>query len=157
MKKVIFTLVVIGSLVANADYLYWMVGKDATLNGAQLSSTDWSSAAFYVDTSSTPLSTATAEDLALWGYGVASAGSFNPAATYYVEIFSDNYTTSLGKQWFTGSQVLSFVTGDNSIMPPGSSVLLAKAFSSAVPEPTSGLLFIIGGMLLGLKRRREVV
>ena len=157
MKKVIFTLVVIGSLVANADYLYWMVDDNATLNGAQLSSTDWSSAAFYVDTSSTPLSTATADDLDLWGYGVAS-GTFNSAATYYIEIFSDTgYTTSLGKQWFTGSQVLSLVTGDNSIMPPGSSVLLANAFSSAVPEPTSGLLFIIGGVLLGLKRRREVV
>jgi len=25
-----------------------------------------------------------------------------------------------------------------------------------VPEPTSGLLFVIGGMLLGLKRKRQV-
>jgi hypothetical protein len=34
--------------------------------------------------------------------------------------------------------------------------MAAAGSTYAVPEPTSGLLFIIGGMLLGLKRKRQV-
>ncbi len=153
MKKILFALTVMGALVANADYLYWMVGTPTTVGGETVTAgTDWTTAKFFADTdTSTALGTASYSDLDLFGYGVAS-GSFDPAKSYYIELY--NGSDAIGKSWFTGAQVAQYVTGNNSIIPPGSSVLTGTAFIAGVPEPTSGLLFLVGGMLLGLKRKR---
>ncbi len=151
MKKILFALTVMGALVANADYLYWMVGSDATLDDKTMPT--WTTASFFVDTSSTALSTATYDDLDLYGYAIASgAEEFSTAASYYIELY--NGETAIGKSWFSGAQMAQYITGSGSIIPPGSHVLTGTAFISGVPEPTSGLLFLVGGMLLGLKRKR---
>ncbi len=152
MKKILFALTVMGALVANADYLYWMVGSDATLDGKDMPT--WTSAAFFADTISTALSTATYEDLDLYGYAIASgADGFSTAASYYIELYNSQ-GTAIGKSWFTGAQMAQYITGSSSIIPPGTSVLTGTTFISGAPEPTSGLLFLVGGMLLGLKRKR---
>jgi hypothetical protein len=59
----------------------------------------------------------------------------------------------------SASSLADYIFGNNS-MSPVAAAAFGKNWTAgtySVPEPTSGLLFLVGGMLLGLKRRRQQV
>ena len=164
MKKIITILAVGVALVANADYIYWMVdtpeatGIDINGNPASFA---WTEAVLSVDgtTIGTLSSTDAAiyKDLGAYAYATISPGYSN-ASTFMIELYSSTVhdsSTWMARTSKSASALGAYIFGDNSM-----SVMPASAFgigaTYAVPEPTSGLLFLIGGMLLGLKRRRQV-
>ena len=153
MKKLIFAFAVLFAIVSNADYLYWMVENPTQVDG---NSVNWNSAAFFQN--GTELSKMTADEMNMVGYGTANLGSTGyDVATYYIELYNAQDSV-IGKANISYSSFASSVFGDNSTGAPGL-MNTFNASSSAtfnVPEPTSGLLFLVGGMLLGLRRKRRV-
>ena len=156
MKKILAAMAAIAAITASADYMYWMVGEDVD------SEYDWTTAKLTqsnAEPSTTigTLSKSNAESLrAMDAYAFSSlqgdASTYN-VATYFIELY--NGDTFLAKSELgTGSSLASFIFGDNTMSPIAGSGLMPAANTYNVPEPTSGLLFLVGGMLLGLKRRR---
>lgn len=180
MKKIILILAVGFALLANADYIYWMVDNPASgtdITGAPTSFSDWAyavltvqdSSAIYVNSTYAEASSAAASvGGTLTGaqasrlssydaYAYANVGSINPDKYFLIELFAGDGTWMAGySESAKSSAIAQYIFSDNSM-----SVMPAQGFGQgatyAVPEPTSGLLFLIGGVLLGLKRRRQQV
>ena len=93
------------------------------------------------------------------GFGSVKTGeSFNPG-TYYAQLtieYKDGrkYTSDIGMftiaEGATSGITINFTTGDNM----GGKSLIGKMEYSGVPEPTSGLLVLLGVAGLALRRRR---
>ena len=162
MKKLLTILAIGFAAVANADYLYWMVDPD--VEGKDVSggttSFDWTTAVLKYEEDTTVMSLTKAEAQLyndLNTYAIADIGNDYSGRSYFIELYN-------GDQWLAASEhksasILSeYIFGNNSMSP-----VAAAAFGKgptgtySVPEPTSGLLFLVGGMLLGLKRRRQQV
>lgn len=169
MKKSIVALFAfVIALVAQADVLYWMVSDDFE---GKVSASDTSDfVALYVSGDSlTPNPTALAtktgaqvytalDDGATFAYNGIEAYSTG-SLSFYVEILSGDYK-GYQTEHMTYAQLANYIRGGGSTIP--SSTFDAAGFGGGtttynVPEPTSGLLFLVGGMLLGLKRRRQKV
>lgn len=156
MKKILAIMVVGIGLSLQADYLYWMV--------------DTVSAAAYEPYTAVRLTDGTttideyefsgASDLIAYqsgsgGYFTAE-GTFGSSQSFFVELLN-------GSTWTAQSEAKTYadLLAAGNIFKSGSiapATANAASFGSyAVPEPTSGLLFLVGGMLLGLKRRRQKV
>ena len=165
MKKIITILAVGVALVANADYIYWMVdtpeasGVDIYGNPATF---EWTDAVLSVDGNQIgTLSSSDAaiyNDLGAYAYATISP-SYSDSSTFMIELYSSTVhdsSTWMARTSSSTDALRAYIFGDNSM-----SVMPASAFglgaTYAVPEPTSGLLFLVGGMLLGLKRRRQKV
>ena len=159
MKKIIFTLAVLATIAVQADYLYWMVTPNAQ-SGKDISggdtTFDWTDAKLLAgDTVVGTLSFDDADFLynTLGTYAISGDIADYSASTFFVELYNED-------QWLaksagaSGSSLAQYITGSMSMTPPAGGWV---AGSYAVPEPTSGLLFLVGGMLLGLKRRRQKV
>lgn len=177
MKKIIFALSVGLALVARADYIYWMVDNPASGTDISGSSKEfnWANAVLTVqDSGSTyvnstysaassaastvggTLSSSQASDFAaLETYAYSSIGTDYSSKYILIELFNSQ------GDWMAGysaaaSSLSSYIFGDNSMSTmPATGFGQGTGATYAVPEPTSGLLFLIGGMLLGLKRRRQ--
>ena len=156
MKKLIFILAIGTAIVANADYLYWMVDTDGMDTKYQnfttvvLKSTTTSE-----NLQSRTLNYETAADYYDNRYYYTYSGTLDNSASYFVELYN-------GDTWLAESGKLTYTQlfNNGSIFTGGlqpANITPANFGSYAVPEPTSGLLFLIGGMLLGLKRRRQQV
>ena len=177
MKKIISILAVGLALLANADYIYWMVDNPA--NGKDISGSPvdggfhWSTAVLSIqddgrlvsgitatsfEGATATLSSTAAERLASYdAYATANIGSDYSGKNFLIELFASDGTWMAGySASAANSAIAKYIFSDNSM-----SVMPAQGFGQgatyAVPEPTSGLLFLIGGMLLGLKRRRQQV
>ena len=164
MKKLIFTSLVFAiALVAKADVLYWMV-LDEYAQGTDDSSDHYAylKASTSADGSNAETldsrSAAAVADAAEYGdqfqYTVESQyGGSSPEYYFFVELANGMKTTP------TAYSNLSQYIYSGGLSVPSS---LASGFGQAsgtiynVPEPTSGMLFLIGGVLLGLRRRRQV-
>ncbi len=160
MKQLLIILVAVAGIAAHADYLYWMVGSNPqageTITGDPTDFT-WTEAKLYADGEAVSGATLTSDAWRqyqdLGGYAYASIGDNYDAKSFTIELFS-------GDQWLARSAAVSgsllgqFITTGMSLNPVAGGWV---ATSYAVPEPTSGLLFLLGGMLLGLKRRRQKV
>ena len=157
MKKIIAILVVGFSLALHADYLYWMVNTaDATDGGFNT----YTSVRLNDGTGSIDRYDFTgAADLVAYQTGggyftYAITGSYTDSTSFFVELYN-------GDKWVAESAKLTYadLVSQGSIFKGGlqpANITPANFGSYAVPEPTSGLLFLIGGMLLGLKRKRQV-
>ena len=160
MKKTLLLLAFAASLVGHADYLYWMV-DDSSISGKDIqggnTTFDWSSAVLKAETDNT-IMTLSRSDVATYeamdSYAVADISSY-PSGTFFIELYN-------GDKWLaqsehkTASQLSQYIFSSNSMAAiPAAGFGQAGTTTYAVPEPTSGLLFLIGGMLLGLKRRRQ--
>jgi hypothetical protein len=158
------------ALSASADLLYWTVtdakgdansGREGdsisfsyatvSADGTRLNIYDESGNTgywqLYVDPEN-PSATGTSIELA------AYAGTFDSnVSTFLVELWNDN-DARVGWQSYSKSSVADYIWhGDN---PTGSS-MKALTVSAVVPEPTSGMLLVLGGALLALRRRRRVM
>ena len=158
MKNILAAIAAIAAITASADYIYWMVGEDVD------STYDWATAKL-VQSNADPstigtlnyASASTLRDMDAYAYSALSgdAATYN-AATYFIELYNSNGDFLAKSELGTGSSLASYIFGDNSMSPIAGSGLMPAASTYNVPEPTSGLLFLVGGMLLGLKRRRQV-
>lgn len=157
MKKVIAALVIIASFAANADYLWWMIDTGTQNSGAG----NYAYNSFTLYQGDTALQTINySADLfnafSSGGY-LTYSGDLTASSSYYVELISSSSDVVARSQSYTYSELLnmgSIFKGSSM----SSNVGTAVSFGSftAVPEPTSGVLMLLGGMLLGLKRRRMV-
>ena len=167
-KTIIALFAFVIALVAQADVLYWMVSDDFEGKVSAGDTSDF--AALYVSgdglsPNPTALATKTGaevytalDDGATFAYNgieAYSAGSLS----FYVEILSGDYK-GYQSEHMSYAQLANYIRGGGSSIP--SSTFNAAGFGGGastynVPEPTSGLLFLVGGMLLGLKRRRQQV
>jgi hypothetical protein len=155
MKKTLFTLVAFVALAASADYLYWMV--DTPLEGY-----NWSTAKL-VTNDGDELGSVSYETMAslndVDGFTYSSLGNYTETTSFLIELYnSSNPAEKIGSANIGNAQSLaSFIFGDNSMAAGGTlGGFAAHASTFNVPEPTSGLLFLVGGMLLGLRRKRRV-
>jgi len=157
MKQLLIILVAVAGITAHADYLYWMVDNNpqsgTTITGDP-TTFSWTEAKLYANgeavDGATLSSSAWSDYQDLGGYAYANIGDNYAEKSFTIELFS-------GDQWLarssaaSGSTLGQFITSGMSMNP--AAVGWAPT-TYAVPEPTSGLLFLVGGMLLGLKRRR---
>ena len=163
MKKVLFTAALFcGVLSVNADVLYWMVSDDyaETATSASLYATYSGS-----DSSiSSPTGAIDTKDntqiYAAWdtyGQFETPLGSYaGEGWSYYIEVVNAGKTYTTDPITYANAKTQGFLQAtplDPVSLANGS---FGQASTYNVPEPTSGLLFIIGGMLLGLKRKRQV-
>ena len=156
MKKTIFALGMLLALFAQADYIYWMVDSNPAngyawdtaylkqQNGetvAQLGSLTWADAQDYL-----------ADD----AYAYSTLGANYTEASFFIELWNDNKFAAQSTPQ-TYAQVKNNIFGSNMMNPSiaAGSGFMPAGSTYSVPEPTSGLLFLVGGMLLGLKRRRQ--
>lgn len=161
MKKILITscVLLIASFV-QADYLYWMV-NDTYGQAAGTSSEDpYAKLVVITESGNIELSRQSAESVyAAWDV----SGAFSVDISSYS---SDTYSfyVELWNGYRTDSSTYSSLVANGYVYQVGlgvpSNIASSGGFGSnatyAIPEPTSGLLFLLGGMLLGLKRRRQV-
>ena len=153
MKKLILVLGLCVGLSASADILYWMVDT--------ASSDTFAYNAIRLVDDNTGASVESFTGLSTGAIASFQAdGSFFDSTidgylgSFFVELLNDSsVVASSSKMSLTDLAANIFKGGIN---PGIGSPASFGGFTSAVPEPTSGMLFLIGGMLLGLKRRRTV-
>ena len=146
------------AVVVHADVLYWMVDNPTEEGGF-----NWSTAKVVTDSNNIK-DEASAElmsDLATTGaYAAADIGVFGSdytdATSFFIELYNASSEKIATANIGTAAQLASFIDrGGHSTFSGGGFAPAASSFQ-AVPEPTSGLLFLVGGMLLGLRRKRRV-
>lgn len=170
MKKLTLVALSFAAIAAvKADVLYWMVSNDvANGNVSGVDAASSSSANPYAwivatDGSSTyrldGQSASAVAEASGWGeYFTADLGSYTGSSySYYVELYNGYKTSEQGYETLLSN---GYIEKPGSISSPASFAngaygqVAGTAYN--VPEPTSGLLFVIGGMLLGLTRKRQV-
>ena len=138
--------------VASADYLYWMVESNPiNINGE---STTWETAAIYQD--STKLTPVAWDDMSLNGFTWSELAGNYETSSFYIELYNSSNEAIAKSQAIPYSALANNISPNLGIKPPATMSFTATSATFNVPEPTSGLLFVIGGMLLGLKRKRQV-
>lgn len=157
MKKLILLAALLGSVTAFAEdsYLYWMVGDGAPGNYSYAKVRDIESNSYLtiydeffneVGNSVTRERVATADS---WGeaFYASLAGITTAGSTWIIELYNAQDTK------IDQSEPLSYT----SIYTPPTAVALTPQFgqSYATPEPTSGMLVLLGCAMLGLRRRRQ--
>lgn len=150
MTKILSALLIFGTLVVHADYLYWMVEVDDNYvksgtydavalmaDGSQIDKVSWNAIS-------------TCDDA---GWPVITELTASDAASYYIELLQGEKVVADSRSY---DAVYSLAQLQNmGAIHTGSAMSPALgAATFAIPEPTSGLLFLMGGILLGLKRRR---
>lgn len=168
MKKLIILAFACAALSAvNADVLYWMV-SDAEVEKVGTTSDKFDDTTFAtlyaVDGSGEyAVSTKTGTQVfnAYDGYDTFAYTMGDPLTapyntySFFVELANGTRSDTQTYAALLNSGYISAGSMSN----PTSIAAIGFGQSSTynVPEPTSGLLFLVGGMLLGLKRRRQQV
>ena len=165
MKKLLlFAMLIGGVFCLKADVIYWMVSDDYAKDADPSSSATFAS--LYVMDNGVVVNPAlaTATGAQVWGaydfgeYFTQDLGSYAGSTySYYVELSNGLKTDPIT---YASAVQNGYISVSGSMNPPeslagGGFGQSAATATYAVPEPTSGLLFLIGGMLLGLKRRRQ--
>ena len=159
MKKLLLIAALMGFGVAHADYLYWMVGDNPT-ETVSGDSVYWDSAAFFQgdEQLGDPMTT---EDFDLFDYGLAELNDGYETSSFLIELYMGGAKVAYLPLAY--DNIKDYIYREGANPPPLPGLTVDNVYSPAaeedtqfIPEPTSGLLFLLGGMLLGLKRRRPV-
>ena len=161
MKKILFGLIVaIAAISARAEYLYWSVGTTTEVDGRSVNSYNY--AVLYARNESTGVSTAlSTKSVVVSDY--ADLGVYvGTDYTYYIELI--NYNSSGPTATLAGSSYdsrtayadIGACRWDGSEIAKASVMAFTGGTFHATPEPTSGLLMLMGFAMLGLKRKKEV-
>ena len=164
MKKLIMLAAVIASAgFIHADVLYWMVNDEnadaAKARGEQTAATLYAIVGSDYSTKQ-QVDSVTGNDVAEY-YGVTSFDSqlgtyTGPSYSYFVELWNGSQSNPVDYQTALNNGYISIQGMSTPSVTGMSGGLGSGSQTYNVPEPTSGLLFVIGGMLLGLKRKRQV-
>ena len=155
MKKIIAIMAVGIGLSLQADYRYWMVDTDSAAKYEPYTAVRLTDGTKTIDeyefNSASELIAYQAQPN---GYFTAE-GTFGDSQSFFVELLNGStWTAQSAPQTYAQLLASGSIFKSGSIAPATPN---AASFGSYnVPEPTSGLLFLIGGMLLGLKRKRQV-
>ncbi len=174
LKKITFAaMVVLAALMVKADWLYWQVDVS---EGVNASVSSFSAAAFYVEDGSgnkTMLfgpAWADDTDLATGDYTgtkisgpleIDLSGYSTDQYTFFVEMLNyaaetESFTSAgEGYRWSYTELTSSGYTSAGRLDTP-SFATGGLNMGSPTPEPTSGILILIGGAMLALRRRRQV-
>ena len=174
MKKILILAIAFSAIaIVRADVLYWMV-SDTEVQKVGTTADAFSSYSTFATLKATKnglpedlvLSTKSGTDVfnTYDGYGTYEYTLGSPLTTPYEDY---SFYVELYNGYRTNPEAYGDLVNNGYIVPSngmGSSPSVQGAgFGQGaghntynVPEPTSGLLFLIGGMLLGLKRRRQV-
>lgn len=167
MKKILLTMLfgVAVASVAHSEVMYWMVGDD--YGAAAATSPDMSATLYAVSGNTknalgTQGATAIANAYDSYGNFEAQLGSsMGSGWSYFVEVVNAGNTYTTDSLSYADAVAAGYIYS-NMALPVSASSIPNGGFGGGgtsynVPEPTSGLLFLVGGMLLGLKRRRQQV
>ena len=163
MKTTLAIFGVLFALCAKSDYLYWMID---TGSAGQY---NYSSAVLKMEGSDSPVMTINSYTAELANY---TGNSLNEQISAY-QLDAGGFYATLPSDYVGHSFFIELYNGDNWVAKTaGSSSYLSSIYvgglstpaavptslggTYSVPEPTSGMLFLIGGVLLGLRRRRQV-
>lgn len=160
MKKLsLIAVLIVGAGLAYGDVLYWMVG-DKYVTDAEAQGSGTAATLYYVyQGSAHELEVVTGNDVADYypgSFDTSLGGYAGEGYSYFVELWNGSRTQEM--DYATAKRngyILS--PGMSTPTPSGMAGFGGGTTTYNVPEPTSGLLFLIGGMLLGLKRRRQQV
>jgi len=171
MKKIFAILTLMVAFAVNADYLYWMVGTPdpasrPNFGGTDVTFTDWTYAKLVLsENASQDNSYSTENAIAVMTSGTAAflkemdayayadignAGAYS-GKTFLIELYASD-ESYLGFASAAASNLSSYIFEMGGMSATVGAGWMATSFH--VPEPTSGMLFLLGGMLLGLRRRR---
>lgn len=159
MKKLVLLFAVAASCIAaNASYLYWQVDANDFISSGQTGTanlyatlTSNGEGKYLLDSYTGTFGMPTVQ--------VADLGSYTTGYSYFVELVNSSsqvVSTSVGDiANNTYSSLLGTSIGtDSSWVATVAKQQAWKGGTQAVPEPTSGLLTLIGMALLGLRRKR---
>ena len=146
--------------MAKANLIYWMV-NDANYNGNSIAFT---------------YATIKADGVALYAYNAEGAtdmdmqynnaesglgtgtdpayfGSFGDSvSSFLVELWDeDNDSSPVGWQTYSAAELADYIWKGDATGGSGASYFTV---SNVIPEPSSGLMLLLGGALLALRRRR---
>lgn len=167
MKKLIFSMVAVAAFAAFADdnyqALYWQVTADslgsytdasyanlyATMDGSRVTVDESIKGASGFSMLSETLDKSLAINLTGWNSGALDG------AMFYVELFNDSGAFMAQSEGITYSDLLTHIDMNYA----GSGIPTAASgpavfIQYAVPEPTSGLLMLLGIAGLALRRKR---
>lgn len=162
MKKTIMLAVTLAASVAGASELWWTVnsGVDADT---------WDTArVYYFDSTDESLAgklgtvlpgTATQTDLAILDYAASTISGELSSYSFYVELYnsqtmdSNDHSTAWRSEAATYEQIAGAIYAGGTSY--GASPYEFSTFTQQViPEPSSGLMMLLGMVALGLKRKR---
>lgn len=169
-KKFLFAVAVVaGALGAQADFLWWQVSPSAgkTFTTAQLWVADSQSGNSQVVATQGPLVPSDFDSSKFTGTTVETVSTdiSNYSASQYsffVELVTYNSSgDKQGSSFWTNQATYDNLLSQGYITAPGvQTPFSGSGFDlgvggSAIPEPTSGMLFLLGGALMALRRRRR--
>ena len=171
MKKILFSLALIGTFAAMSakgdSYIYWMAdvrgdtGDNATIRKNSEGFT-FANLIAKNDSQNIDLGWVAVNEEGTLGYVTPRFSSESLASysatdyqnwTYYVELWNEDWNcgTSSGMSWADISNMDAFY---KSTQTGGTGTAAFTSFTYNVPEPTSGLLVLLGMCGLALKRKR---
>ena len=163
MKKILSVIAVaVVSISAQASFLNWQVSDSTgsgTYNGAQL---------YAVSGAEKKDATGGTVIDAVYGLPATKStdiSSYGSNFTYYIELvtyseastgaYDRDTARAMSSQTFTYSE-LSGAISTGALSVAGMTAVWTGAAVQPTPEPTSGLLLLMGFAMLGLKRKKEV-
>ena len=151
MKKMILGVTLaFAAISAQASYLAWQV--DATTDGIDA----YNMAALWGSNDSGTSLLSYTQNLPSSGFNTSENLNESSYSSYWVELYNyaENTATSVGRSdTYTYTQISGALA---SSLEAASLVAAFTASYTATPEPTSGLLMLMGFAMLGLKRKKEV-
>jgi len=160
MKKILVVVsILLATIAVKAEYLNWQVGTSVTFNGTTYKSgTDYNYVRMYASNDNNSSHT----------YGIFEApgtystqvqsGYDSTGTSYYIELLnysSDSYAHVATSSATTYSE-LSGALSSGALSAQGMTAIWTGTSVVTTPEPTSGLLMLMGFAMLGLKRKKEV-
>lgn len=176
MKKAIVLFSAIAAVsLAQASELWWTVNGTVDVQGeGGGTGLTWDHAALYASANGynyggTQIGDAvTAADMADWGFWNSNIDGYGSSYSFYVELYNSS-NESIGKSYVSldapkqGAIAYNTLNNapvnaiyDGNLMNPTASAYSFNQFttSDVIPEPSSGLMMLIGMIALGLKRKK---